>query len=119
MNSEGYSPDNPIRNFDEAMLQAIKDVDRQITTFNPNKGTLDKEDVGLKRSIDFLTWVKDGMGNEVVLEILKNEQEFKDKKEKYMDALPYNLRQADLNHYIKKYFKPKKKKKIKKRTSLY
>ena len=37
--------------------QAISDVNRMITTFNPNKGTLDKKDVGLKRSIDFLMWL--------------------------------------------------------------
>ena len=118
--NEGYSPNIKIRTMEEAIKEAVVQIEKQIDTFNPNKGTLDKEDTGLKRSIDFLTWVKDGLGNEAVLEILKNEEEFLARKDKYTgEEFRYQLRKANLNDYVKKYFKPKKKKKIKRRKSLY
>ena len=118
--SEGYSPNMQIRNETDAFEQAISDVNRMITGFNPNKGTLDKKDVGLKRSVDFLTWLKDAKGMEAVRDLLKAEAEYKIRKEKYAGdkALQYSLRQFNMNDF-KKYFNPKKKKSIKGRKSMY
>ena len=118
--SEGYSPNMQIRNEADAFEQAISDVNRMITGFNPNKGTLDKKDVGLKRSVDFLTWLKDAKGIEAVRDLAKAEAEYKARKENYAGdrVLQYYIRQFNMNDF-KKYFKPKKKKSIKGRKSMY
>ena len=118
--SEGYSPNMPIRNETEAFEEAISDVNRMITTFNPNKGTLDRKDIGLKRSIDFLIWLKDAKGEEAVRDLLKAEDEYKIRKEKYASdkVLQYYIRQFNLSDF-KKYFKPRKKKSVKGRNTLY
>ena len=118
--NEGYSPDGQIRNEAEAFEQAIADVQRMIKAFNPNKATLDRKDVGLKRSIDFLRFLKDTKGEQAVRDLLKLEKEYLIKKEKYAGDknLQYNIRQLNIDSF-KKYFKPKKKKSAKNRIDLY
>ena len=121
MFNEGYNAEGiPVRSADQAFKEAYKIIETMITNMNPNPASLDKSsEIAERRSLQFLQWIKTGMGEDVVRDIFKTEAEYLERKDRYKAALPYNLRQFNLEEIAKKYLKPEKKKSIKDRKSMY
>ena len=91
-----------------------------ITNMNPNPASLDKaSSIADRRSLQFLQWIKAGMGEDVVRDIFKTEAEYNARVDKLPKILNYWFRQFNLQDMAKKYLKPEKKKPIRGRKSLY
>jgi hypothetical protein len=116
--NEGYSPNIKIRNENDVFQEAVKQTTNMVKSYNPNKGSLDKKDVALKRSMDFITWMSDKIGKDEVAKMMKLETEYINRYDKYMKSIPYHIRKNNIKEYSK-YFKIKQKKSSKDRFKLY